>query len=411
MTTTSSVPIQGFGKLRISQPPGLEFGQDEPQTTAAMRSREAYVRPEPNTRAIGIQPQSINAKGPEKAWKLGGATTIGVRPSYEKTITSNVTVNYASPVNYQSPDCIRSRATSTASNLPIQSSAFQPAQLDSSLRSIPKEPVGLESSRHATKANSSAPPIRNQPGLRQSSYASDSPAGFQSRKASFSDTTRHTTQQATGPQNTMKPSTPRRSSDRHIPEPSLKPESQSLTKVTQAQSHIPEAKPRLSGLAASRFSTEQTASPQPTMGPSTTPKPSSRYTPNPPFKPEPPLAPKVVWTQAQGSEVKPKSSGLSASRFSTEQANSPQPTMIPSTTQKPSSRYTPDPPLPPEPRVVPKVGRTQALASEAKPKSSGLSASRFATNPSSESTMDPTVSSSKKGSKAIRAGLRFFEGV
>ncbi|KAJ5403301.1 hypothetical protein N7509_003172 [Penicillium cosmopolitanum] len=89
----SEPPLQGFDRLQISEPPGLEFQANEPQTTASRtQPREEDVRPAPRHGGIGMLADSIHAVDVEHARTIGGARTIGVKPSHTNKINNQVTI-------------------------------------------------------------------------------------------------------------------------------------------------------------------------------------------------------------------------------------------------------------------------------------------------------------------------------
>ncbi|CAI7628844.1 unnamed protein product [Penicillium pancosmium] len=115
-TAVSEPPLQGFDRLQISEPPGLEFQANEPQTAAAQtQPREKDVRPAPRHGGIGMLADSIHAVDVEHARTIGGARTIGVKPSHTNKINNQVTIEIqrASRIQSRMPS-----GTSTPMNLP-----------------------------------------------------------------------------------------------------------------------------------------------------------------------------------------------------------------------------------------------------------------------------------------------------
>lgn len=130
----SEPPVQGFENLQISgpEPPGLEFQDNEPQTAAARDQPKAQdVRPAPDHGGIGMLSESKWAFDLEHARTIGGARTIGVKPSHTNKINNLVTVEIQ-------------RATRTHSRLPSGTSTPL------------NQPSGLSASIYATDQKSDA---------------------------------------------------------------------------------------------------------------------------------------------------------------------------------------------------------------------------------------------------------------
>ncbi|CAI7645953.1 unnamed protein product [Penicillium manginii] len=91
--TVSEPSLIGFEKLQISEPPGLEFLANEPQTAAARtQQNEQDVHPAPKHGGIGMLADSIHAIDVIHARIIGGARTIGVKPSHTTKINNEVTI-------------------------------------------------------------------------------------------------------------------------------------------------------------------------------------------------------------------------------------------------------------------------------------------------------------------------------